>query len=177
MIDKKRKFTESEDESDSDPDYDSKQKPKANEKKKHFKENEDDELNEGVNFETNSDLSSEDEKEEIRENFQNIEHENENEQPDILEIENSKNSDEDDFTRERPPPEPPADQPSTSGLPRTQKNIIECRDLLTMRKDNYAYFVSNKGEPRDVGSKLLKKCGSRSRWKLDIANALIYYVI
>ena len=122
LIDKKRKFTESEDESDSDPDYDSKQKPKANEKKKHFKENEDDELNEGVNFETNSDLSSEDEKEEIRENFQNIEHENENEQPDILEIENSKNSDEDDFTRERPPPEPPADQPSTSGLDR--KSVV-----------------------------------------------------
>ena len=26
-----------------------------------------------------------------------------------------------------------------------------------MRKDNYAYFVNNKGEPRDVGSKLLEK--------------------
>ena len=54
-----------------------------------------------------------------------------------------------------------------------KRNIIECRDQLTMRKDNYAYFVNSKGEPRDVGSKLLKKCGSRSRWKLDIANALI----
>ena len=42
---------------------------------------------------------------------------------------------------------------------RTQKNIIECRDQLTMRKDNYAYFVSNKGEPRDVGSKLLENYG------------------
>ena len=28
-----------------------------------------------------------------------------------------------------------------------------------MRKDNYAYFVSNKGKPRDIGSKLLEKCG------------------
>ena len=87
-INKKRKFTESKDESDSDPDYDIKQKPKANKKKGHFKENEDEELNEGSNFETNSDLSSEDEKEEIQENFQNIKRENENEQPDILEIEN-----------------------------------------------------------------------------------------
>ena len=38
-INKKRKFTESEDETESDPDYDIKQKPKANQKKKHFKEN------------------------------------------------------------------------------------------------------------------------------------------
>ena len=88
-INKKRKFTESEDEFDSDPDYDIKQKPKASKKKKHFKGNEDEELNDGSNFETNSDLSSEDEKEEIQEKFQNVEHENENEQPDILEIENS----------------------------------------------------------------------------------------
>ena len=28
-----------------------------------------------------------------------------------------------------------------------------------MRKHNYAYFVNNKGEPRNVGSKLLEKCG------------------
>ena len=75
-----------------------------------------------------SQLAREDEKEQIQEHFQNIEHEKENEQPDILEIENSKNSNEDDFTQERPPPEPPPDQPSISGLPRTQKNIIECHD-------------------------------------------------
>ena len=124
---------EFEGESDSDPSYDVKQKPKANKKKKHFKENEDEELKEVSYFESISDLSSEDEKEEeIQENFQNVEHENENEQPDILGIENSENSDEDDFTEERLPP----DQPSTSGFPKTQKNIIECRDQLTMRKDN-----------------------------------------
>ena len=76
---------------------DIKQKPKAN-KKNHFKE--DEEFNEGSDFETNSDLSSEDEKEKIQENFQNVEHENENEneQPDILEIENSENSDDCDST-------------------------------------------------------------------------------
>ena len=59
-----------------------------------------------------------------RENFQNEEHESKYEQLDSLGIENSENSDEDDFIEERPPP----DQPSTSELPGTQKNIIECRD-------------------------------------------------
>ena len=50
-INKKRKFTESEDESDSYTDYDIKKKLQANKKKKHFKDHE--ELNES-NFETNS---------------------------------------------------------------------------------------------------------------------------
>ena len=34
-----------------------------------------------------------------------------------------------------------------------------------MRKDNYVYFVSNKGEPRDIGSKLLEKCGKSSDFR------------
>ena len=34
-----------------------------------------------------------------------------------------------------------------------------------MRKDNYVYFVTNKGEPRDVGSKLLEKCGKLPKFK------------
>ena len=84
---------------------------------------------------------------------------------DRLEIRNSENSDDCDLKDERSPLEPPPDQPSTSGLPRTQKNIIECRDQLTIRKDNYAYFVSNKGECRDVGSKLLEKCGKLPNFK------------
>ena len=84
---------------------------------------------------------------------------------DTIEIEDSKNSDEDDFTEERPHPEPPSDQPSTSRFFKTQKNIIECRDQLTMRKDNYAYFVTNEGEPRDVGSKILEKCGKLPKFK------------
>ena len=62
---------------------------------------------------------------------------------DTLEIENSKNSDENDFTEERPPPEP---HPSKSGFSKPAKSITECRDQLTMRKDNYAYFVTFKGE-------------------------------
>ena len=48
---------------------------------------------------------------------------------------------------------------------KTQKNIIECRDQLTRRKDNYVYFVIDKGEPRDVGSKLLEKCGKLLKFK------------
>ena len=123
--DKKRKFMESEDESDSDPEYDVKTKQKANKKKKQVKENEDEELKEESYFESNSDLSSEDEKEEeTQENLQNVGHESENEQLGRLVIENSQNSDEDHFTEERPLPEPPPDQPSTSGSPKTQKNII-----------------------------------------------------
>ena len=34
-----------------------------------------------------------------------------------------------------------------------------------MRKDNYVYFVTDKGEPRDVGSKLLEKCGKSPKFK------------
>ena len=96
---KKRKFMESEDESDSDPDYDVKQKPKANKKKKHVKENEDEEFKEECYFKSNSDLSSEDEKEEeTQENFQNEGNESENEDLNRLEIRNSENSDDCDFT-------------------------------------------------------------------------------
>ena len=102
---KKRKFIESEDESDSDPDYDVKQKPKANKKKKHVKENDDEKFKEECYFEPNSDLLSEDEiEEETQENFQNEENEIENEHLDRLEIRNSENSHDCDFTEERPPP-------------------------------------------------------------------------
>ena len=70
--DEKRKFIESEDESDPDADYDIKQKLKASKKNRHVKENEDEKLKEefkeGSYFESNSDLSSENE-EEIQENF------------------------------------------------------------------------------------------------------------
>ena len=35
--------------------------------------------------------------------------------------------------------------------------MVECRDQLTMRKDNYAYFVTTNGTPRENGSKTLEK--------------------
>ena len=78
---KKRNFIESEDESGTDTGV--KQKPKAIKKKKHSKENEDEELEEESYFESNSALSIGDEKEgETQENVQNVEHESENEQLD-----------------------------------------------------------------------------------------------
>ena len=136
---------ESEDEPDSDPDYDGEQKPKANKKKKHFKENEYEELKGESYFEFNCELSNKDEKEEeTLENVLNEELGSENEYLVRLEIENSENSDGYDFTEERLPPELPLVQSSTSGFPRTHKSIIECRDQLTMRKDNHAYFVTDK---------------------------------
>ena len=111
-------------------------------------------------------MSSEDEnEEETQENLLNIKHRDKNKQLNTLQIDNSENSVEDDFTEERRPPEPPPDQPSTSGLFKTQKNIIEYRDQLTMRKHNYVYFVTEKGKPRDVYSKLLEKCGKLPKFK------------
>ena len=141
---------QTEEESDSDPDYDVKQKSKTNKKKKHFKENEDKELKEECYFESNSELSSEVEKEETQENLQNEEDESENEQLDKLEIENSENSDKYDFWEERPPPEPPPDLPSTSGLSDPHKNVIECQDQLTMRKDNYVYKANLEETTRNI---------------------------
>ena len=40
------------------------------------------------------------------------------------------------------------------------KNIVECRDQLTMRKDNYVYFVTTNETPRVNKSKTLKKRGT-----------------
>ena len=37
------------------------------------------------------------------------------------------------------------------------KNIVECRNQLTARKDNYVYFVTTNGTPRENGSKTLEK--------------------
>ena len=45
------------------------------------------------------------------------------------------------------------------------KNNIECRDQLTMRKDNYVYIVTTNGTPRDNGSKCLEKRGTIPKFK------------
>ena len=55
----------------------------------------------------------------------------------------------------RPPPEPPPINPQTEKII-TRKNIVECHDQLTMRKDNYAYFVTTNGTSRENGLKTLK---------------------
>ena len=44
------------------------------------------------------------------------------------------------------------------------KNIVAFRDQLTMRKDNYAYFVTTNGTLRDNGSKTLGKRGTLSKF-------------
>ena len=45
------------------------------------------------------------------------------------------------------------------------KNIRECCDQLTMRKDNYVYFVTTNGTPRDNESKSLKKRENSPKFK------------
>ena len=34
-----------------------------------------------------------------------------------------------------------------------------------MRKDNYAYFTTTNGEPRDIGAKLLEKCNKLPKFQ------------
>lgn len=63
--------------------------------------------------------------------------------------ENLQEKDEDNLEENKPPP--------VRGQTYTQQNVVECRDQLTMRKDNYAYFVTTDGSPRDNGSRALSK--------------------
>ena len=45
------------------------------------------------------------------------------------------------------------------------KNIVKCRDQLTMRKDNYVYYVTTDGTTRDNWSKSLEKRGTLPKFK------------
>ena len=45
------------------------------------------------------------------------------------------------------------------------KNIVDCRDQLAMRKYNYAYFVATNGTPREKGSKTLEKRETLNKFK------------
>ena len=72
------------------------------------------------------------------------------------------NNDHDNYNR--PPPEPPPINSQTEKII-TRKNLVECRDQLTLRKDNYAYFVTTNGTPRDNGSKTLEKRETLSKFK------------
>ena len=71
---------------------------------------------------------------------------------------NSEKDDDDDSDNNdnRPPPEPPPINFPTEKLI-ARKNIVERRDQLTMRKDNYACFFTTNGAPRDNGSKTLEE--------------------
>ena len=57
----------------------------------------------------------------------------------------------------RPPPEPPPPNSKSTRQILMNRKIVECRDQLTMRKNNHAYFVTTNGTPRDNGSKTLEK--------------------
>ena len=69
---------------------------------------------------------------------------------------NSAKNDNDHDDYNRPLPVPPPINSQTEKII-TRKNLVECRDQLTMRKDNYAYFVTTNGTLRDNGSKTLEK--------------------
>ena len=71
-------------------------------------------------------------------------------------------NDHDDYNR--PPTEHPPINSQTEKII-TRKNIVECRDQLTMRKDNYAYFFTTNGTPRDNGSKTLEKRETLPKFK------------
>ena len=69
---------------------------------------------------------------------------------------------------QRPPQEPPfpilpKDSPQSSMKEKVnenvneRRNVVECRNQLTMRRDNYVYFLSTDGTPRDNGSKSLER--------------------
>ena len=65
----------------------------------------------------------------------------------------------------RPPPElPPPNSKSTRQI-LMNKNIVQCRDQLTIRKDNYVYFVTTNGIPRDNGSRSLEQRGTLPKFK------------
>ena len=71
-------------------------------------------------------------------------------------------NDHDDYNR--PPPEPPPINSQTEKII-TRKYIVQCHDQLTMRKDNYAYFVTTNGTPRDNGSNTLEQRETLPKFK------------
>ena len=77
---------------------------------------------------------------------------------------NSGKNDNDHDDYNRPPPEPPPINSQTEKII-TKKNSVAYRDQLTMRKDNYAYFVTKNGIPCDNGSKTLEKRETLPKFK------------
>ena len=69
----------------------------------------------------------------------------------------SEKDDDDHNDDNRPPPELPPPNSKSNRQILMNRNIVECRDQLTMRKDKYAYFVTTNETPRDNGSRTLEK--------------------
>ena len=65
--------------------------------------------------------------------------------------ENAENYNKSKSEENRPPLDPPLRNSKSTRQILTNKNIVECRDQLTIRKDNYVYFVTTNGTPRDNG--------------------------
>ena len=61
--------------------------------------------------------------------------------------ENLENDNNLEFEENRQPPEPPPLNSKSTRQILMNKNIVECRDQLTMRIDNYVYFVTTNGNP------------------------------
>ena len=77
----------------------------------------------------------------------------------------SENDDNDHNDDSRPPPVPPPPNSKSNTQILMNKSIVECHDQLTMRKDNYAYFVTTNGTPCDDGSKTLEKRETLPKFK------------
>ena len=72
-------------------------------------------------------------------------------------------NDNDDYNR-LPPEAPPINSQTEKIIMR--ENLVELLIIqLTMRKDNYAYFVTTNGSPRDNGSKTLEKRETLPKFK------------
>ena len=77
---------------------------------------------------------------------------------------NSEKIDNDHDNYNRPPSEPPPINSQREKII-TRKNLLQCRDQLTMQKDNYTYFVTTNGTPRDNGSKTFEKRETLPKFK------------
>ena len=75
-----------------------------------------------------------------------------NKKQQIKNRENVENYNNSEFEENRPSPEPPSPNYKSTRQILMNKNIVECRDQLTMRKDNYVYFVTTNGTSVDNGS-------------------------
>ena len=79
--------------------------------------------------------------------------------------ENDEKSNNSESEENRPRPKPPTPNSKSTRQILMNKNIVECRDQLTMRKDNYVYVVTTNEIFRGNGSKTLVKRGSLSIFK------------
>ena len=71
--------------------------------------------------------------------------------PQMKTSENAENYNNSESEENRLPPEPPPPNSKSIRQILINKNIVECRDQLTMRNYNYVWFVTTNETPRDNG--------------------------